>query len=252
MGLDLGKIRRRQEEARSKGTGGGGFWKPKEGRNLVRIFTFKHEVTKNDVSEGLFPQDALGKTVDELDRPVTLHFNVDEKKSPVISVGRNAPVMALYHKLRGSKDKDDLKRAQEIRPVQRHVLNVVDIQAEEQKMVVWTCPKTVYSTIAGYVTDPDYGASVLGAKGRDFVITFDPKAEGADMYDVKIRPEGKSEEVSKEVAKCVMDLYDAASLSTVGRLDVTVDVPKSNEDDDLEVDADEDDDEDEEPKSKNE
>src|SRR5574341_1531342 len=60
--MDLAKIKQRQALT------GGNRWKLKEGPNNVRLFFFRHKVTEQDIKDGLYTRDKLGKVEVELDR----------------------------------------------------------------------------------------------------------------------------------------------------------------------------------------
>ena len=111
MALNISKIREKQLET-SKSSGN--FFKCAAGKNLIRIFKFSHEVTKDDVARGYFKKEDVGEEVEELDRPVTLHYNYSaESKKPVVS---NRKIMGEYRALAKSTDEAELKRAEEIKP----------------------------------------------------------------------------------------------------------------------------------------
>lgn len=216
MALNLDKIRGKQAEtAKSSGN----FFKCSAGKNLIRIFKFTHEVTKEDVAKGYFKKEDLGEDVEELDRPITLHYNYSaESKKPVVS---NKKIMAEYNTLAKSSDEDDVKRALEIRPSKKFFLNVVDTNDLEGGMKVFGAPKTVYNAILEILLDPEYGGEnkILGCKGLDFGIIYNPKAASpGDMYKTIPRGGGNSEELAKDLTSQVIDLYDPRNLSMFGQV----------------------------------
>ena len=234
MPLDLGKIKKRQKETEAKARGG--FWKPQEGKNTVRVFPFTHEVTKEDVKAGLFEKDKVGKTVTELDRPVVRFF-------PGGGRPRHASEeeVASWRKKFDKASKDEQKKLRQSGPQQHWMLNVVDTSADEMKVVEFAANKTIYNAILAIVLDDeDGGEDVLGCEGRDFIITYDPKKEGAAKYSVTLRDEKKSEKLPESLEEEVKDYYDASVFEALGS-------GEAAEEDEAD---DEDEEEDDEPKGK--
>lgn len=233
MALDLGKIKKRQKETEPKARGG--FWKPQEGKNTVRVFPFTHEVTKEDVKAGLFEKDKQGKTVTELDRPVMRFF-------PGGGRPRHASEeeVSAWRKKFDKASKADQKKLRQEGPQQHWMLNVVDTSADEMKVVEFAANKTIYNAILAIVLDDeDGGEDVLGCEGRDFIITYDPKKEGAAKYSVTLRDAKKSEKLPESLEEEVKDYYDADVFSALGSGEASE-----------EEEEDEDEEEDDEPKGK--
>lgn len=205
------KLLQRQNETAG---GSGKYFKCKPGKNLVRLFKFAHTVTKADVDQGYFEKDQKGEDVDELDRPITLHYNYKGSKKPVVS---NAKVMADYHAL-AKGDKEDQAAGELIKPQTKYFVNVVDVDDQKTGMRVWGIAKGVYNAILKVLNDPEYGGedAMLGRKGNDFVVNYDDKAKGKEMYSVVPRAAGKSEKLSSEIEEGLQDLYDPEVLATIG------------------------------------
>lgn len=203
MGLNLDKIKKRQKETETKSRGG--YWKPQDGKNYIRVFTFDHEVTKQDVAKGLFDKKQLGKTVTELDRPV-LRFFPDGGK-PVFASDED--VAAWQKKMDRTKPKS--KEREQVRrsgPQQHWMLNIVDTSANEMRVVEFAANKTIYNAILQTVLDPEFGEEILGPEGRDFIITLDEKKEGAARFGIQLRDAKKSEKLSDDLQEEVKDYYD--------------------------------------------
>ncbi len=213
MALNINKIREKQLET-SKSSGN--FFKCTSGKNLIRIFKFEHEVTKDDVARGYFKKEEIGKDVEELDRPITLHYNYStESKKPVVS---NRKIMEEYRALAKSSDEAELKRAEEIKPSKKYFLNVVDVDAVDEGIKIFGAPKGVYNAILEILIDPEYGGEnkLFGCEGLDFGIVYNPKAAPSEMYKVIPRAGGNSEELSEDLLKNVVDLYDPENLKMFG------------------------------------
>ena len=130
----------REKAAQQKLKGGGGnskYWKAKEGEdgNRIRVFMFQHKVTKEDVAANLYDKKELGKTAWEWVYPYLIHFGLvpENRNWPVLSTPE---IMALYNKLKNSKDPDDKKKADFIKPVKKYAMNVVDVndRSEERRV----------------------------------------------------------------------------------------------------------------------
>ena len=246
MPLDLGKIKKRQKETEAKSRGG--FWKPQDGKNTVRVFAFNHKVTKEDVKAGLFDKEKLGKTVTELDRPVLRFF--PEGGRPVHASDSD---VAAWRKKMDKAGKSEQAKLRQAGPQQHWMLNIVDTGAEEQKVVEYAANKTVYNAILAVVLDEeDGGEGVLGPEGRDFIITFDPKKEGAAKYSVSLRDEKKSEKLPESLEEQVKDFYDSGVFDSLGSGEApepTEDDPDDEEDEDEDDDSSEEEDDDEEEDS---
>jgi hypothetical protein len=214
MALNLKKLQDKQLET-SKSSGN--FFRCSNGKNLIRIFKFKHEVTKADVAAGYFKKEDIGEEIEELDRPITLHYNYSaESKKPVVS---NRRVMKEYQELAKSGEESDLKRAEEIKPSKKYFLNVVDINDIEGGVKVFGATKGVYNAILEILMDPEYGGEnkLFGCAGLDFGIIYNKQAASpGDMYKTIPRAGGNSEKLSKELESQVVDLYDPKNLSMFG------------------------------------
>lgn len=208
--LNLNKIRNRQAEtAKSSGN----WWKPDEGKNLVRIFKFSHKVTPDDVVRRYFKKDEQGKTLEELDRPVTIHYNVDGQDRPVISC---KSVMMKYAELKDSSSEEDQEKAKDMRPSRKYYVNILDLDDVDSGMQIWGMPKSVYNKILTILMEPEYGGEdeLFGPQGTDFMVTYTAKASPGEMYSVLPRPKG-SEKLDKGLAAQAHDLY-AMPLSAFG------------------------------------
>lgn len=203
MALDLDRINRKREDLKRKA---GNYWRPQEGKNTIRVFTFQHKVTQGDIDAALFPRNELGKFVEDIDRPVMQQFGIRSDKRPIIAT---EDTLKRY---RAAK-KEDAELARQIRPARRFLLNVVDTAHPEEGVKVYAAPKMVIEAVYDVIRDPEKGPEILGIKGRDFVIVFKPKNEAATMYSVQLRDEKFCKPLGSDVLKKVKDLYDPAVIS---------------------------------------
>lgn len=228
MALDIPGLKKRQEEARANR---GNFYKPVEGKNTVRVFTFKHKVTKADAKAGLFGKNMIGKMTDDLlERVITRQFNIGGNRAPTVSTDAT---IKQWQDLKKSKGEE---AARSIAPRKAFILNIVDTGSKDLKMRTFAAPASVFNAIVDFITDEEYGEEMLGRKGRDFVITYKPNASPSEMYTVAPRKEGKSPKLSSELEGQVKDLYseeEAKSFGAVAKVE--------EEDDDADDEGDEED-----------
>jgi hypothetical protein len=211
MALDLSKLKRQQAETTYKE---GDYFKAREGKNILRVFKFSHKVTKEEAKAGDFNTDQVGKTVDELVRPVVRHFNVGGHKRPVLSCEE---IMEKYERLKS----EDEKAAEKIRPAKAFFMNVVDMDDMKSGMQPWACPTSVYNKILGFLLEEEYGGEekLLGCKGRDFIVTYDPKANSpGEMYNVMLREKEVCKPLPDKAQDKVIDFYDPENAALLGEV----------------------------------
>lgn len=175
----LDRMRKKQEAA--KRSQAGDFWKPADGRNVIRPFTFEHKGEK------------------ELFVTQTLHWALDgnlKGKENVACSGDDCPICALKEEL---SDKD----WQKIRPQTKYLMNCV--VRGENKQVIAQLPKKCYTQILSYVTgeDPDVVDCLDHKKGCDFKIAR--QGEGLETQYTVI-PMGTASPIGVDVKP--VDLYE--------------------------------------------
>ncbi len=153
---------------------GGGFWKPKEGRSVVRI---------------LPPVDEMEFFFVEVGR----HFKQKQYCPAITTCGdKPCPICELNEILYQSGDKD---AAATFRASRAFWVNMIDRNKEDAGVQVWTPGITVFQTLVAYIADPDYGDITdledgfdikLDRKGTDInteytvIMPRDPSALGTD------------------------------------------------------------------------
>lgn len=234
MGLNL--EREREKQAKLKSRGDSKYWKPQDGPNVIRVLSFTHKVTKQDVEAKLYDKSEAGKTAGEWCYPFTVHYglNPENRKAPVLS---SPEIMALWKKLKDSKDEQDQKKAEIIRPSKKYAMNIIDLNATDKGVQIYLAAKSVREYIGDLVIDPDFGEAVLGAKGRDFKIKYDSKAPSIkDYYKIQIQDKDKCRAMNSKVIDKAFDLFDPkvnegfAPLMDFDELDVPDEAPAREED----------------------
>lgn len=238
MGALLNLERERLRQAQLKTKGNSKYWRPEKGEgNVIRVLMFQHKATAEDAAAGLYEKKEVGKTFWEWSFPFIIHYKLHPKypKAPV----RSTPeIMALYEKYKKSKDKDEQAIATDIKPVYKYAMNIVDINAPDKGVQIYHAPKTVREFIGDHVNSEHYGEGILGVKGQDWQISYDPDSKDPKtIYKVKILPEKVSRAMSSKVEKMVFDLFDPevnrdfADIMDVDDLDVPeagVSAPQDN------------------------
>jgi len=209
--MALNKRRLERSKNRSRGGGGGNFHRLRDGRNLVRIFSFPHEVAEEDFTKGIYKKGEVevGDTFDEVEREVASHFLDDGSLN---CIGSGCEHCAEAKKLSGSKSKSDQKLGRQLSARRRFYVNLVDIEESDAGVQLSALPQSVFNAVLNYIMDPDFGEEILGPEGRDFIIDRDSKESPDKMYAVRLRDEKKCEELSADLQDDVTDLFTCKAL----------------------------------------
>jgi len=209
--MALNKKRLERSKNRSKGGGGGSFHRLQDGRNLVRIFSFPHEVTEDDFAKGIYKSSDVdvGDQFDEIEREVASHFT-DE--GSLNCIGSGCEHCEEAKKLSGSKSKSDQKLGRQLSARRRFYVNLVDVDDVASGVQLSALPSSVFNAVLNYVMDPDFGEEILGADGRDFIIDRDSKESPDKMYSVRLRDEKKCEDLDAGLQDDVTDLFTCKAL----------------------------------------
>lgn len=199
----------RSKKASKKGSGGS-FFQFEDGKNIIRVFTFNHTVRESDFSRGFYFKDdgvKVGDNFDEIDREVWRHFTED---GVVNCIGKNCSHCADSDDLIKSKHKRDKKAGQDLRASRAFYINLVNVQDAGAGMQIGSIPQSVYGEILTYIQDPEFGESILGAEGRDFIVERDTSLTPDKMYRVKLRDEKNCEDMDGELE--TTNLFDCIAL----------------------------------------
>jgi len=253
MGLNMKRLDRSKQAVNSGS--GGGFMRLQNKRNILRIFTFPHKVTKNDFTRGFYSKTdkiKLGEEFDELERAVPRHFTDEGIVNCVVTDCDHCKTAA---KLLGSSNKNDQKLGKRLKANTAFYVNVMDLENKDAGLQICALPPIVFNEILTYVLDPEYGEGILGGEGRDFLIDRDTSKPPAKMYNVKLRDEKRCKPIDEEGLEPA-DLFEVPALepgwSVVDGLDES---EKPDKDEELEDEEPEEKDEgleDEEPEEKDE
>lgn len=209
MGLNTTRLGRSKQLASS---GGGNFFKMKNGKNTLRFFSFNHEVEQADFDRGIYKKSdgiKVGEEFDEVERVCYLHFTEDGVEN---CIRVNCPICEKSDEYLESKDKADQKLGRDMRAAKRFYVNMVNIDDVEKGMQIVPLPGSVFNTLLEYLMDSEYGDSILGVKGRDFIIARDTAQTPDKMYTVKLRDRERCEELDEDLQANVSDLFKMKNL----------------------------------------
>lgn len=215
MAIDVEAVRKRNAKQKSS-RGGGTTWKAQAGEmgNTIRVLSFSHKVTKEDVETGLFPKDKVGKTVEDFEREVIRQFGFTENNSPVFA---NKKTLARYESIKKSKDPDEIKEAKAIKPSRSFAMNIIDMNEPDKGVQLYLAPSSVREVIGDHVADPDYGPEMcVGLEARDWKIIYNKDEDPGKMYKVIISPKA-GKKMASGVQSMTKDLYDPAVYGTFAK-----------------------------------
>lgn len=153
--------------------GSGKFWKPRDGKNQIRI---------------LPPYSEKGLWFFEL----ALHYGFTDEEErkrayPCMKQWKDEPcpacdAMAIIKKQDGGK-----KVADKMFPRSKYYVNLIDRRIGEDKVFIWGISGKMLNEIMSYEDDEDYGNITHPKKGFDFVI--EKSGQGLQTkYQIRIKP----------------------------------------------------------------
>jgi hypothetical protein len=170
MALDLSKIKSRLNSLSNTNQNKNLFWKPKPGKQVVRIVPYKF-APENPFMELKF------------------HYGIKEKTylSPD-TFGRPDPIVEFSNRLKKTGDKEDWKMGKKMEPKMRTYVPVIVRGEESEGVKFWGFGKQVYENILSIIDDPDFGDITDLTKGRDIVVEFKEAAEtGKSFPETSVR-----------------------------------------------------------------
>ena len=166
MAIDLNAIRNRLDSLQTKTTKTDNLWKPKPGKQQVRIVPYVHNPS-NPFIELFF------------------HYNFGGKNilSPQTH-GEADPLVEFADQLKSTGDRNDWNLSKQLTPKMRTYVPVLVRGEESEGIKFWGFGKTVYQEILGYIADPDYGDITEPTTGRDITIEYTSAEDAGTSYPV--------------------------------------------------------------------
>lgn len=154
--------------------GSGGYWKPKQGRNVIRILPGVGEM------EDFFWQDVGRHYLPNISKSFTcLSF----------TIGEECPICEFVDGLYKAGDEESKKLAGEMRVRRQFWMNIINRAdtEEDASPLIFTPGPMIFKQVASLIQDPDYGDAVFDPdEGLDLIITRTGEMLNTE-YDVKAR-----------------------------------------------------------------
>jgi len=157
------------------------FWKPKDGRNLIRILPIG----------GVLPSDW------ETPYPFIMsgvHYNVGLSMKelvycPRLTHNKACPICQFVWKLYNTKDENDIAIAKRIKGANRVIANIIDLADVDKGVQKYAFGKTLARKIQSYMKDEEFKPLLDAEQGHNFVV-IKKTVDGYPNYDDS-RPEVK-------------------------------------------------------------
>ena len=151
-----------QERLKKLEAGKGKLWKPKKGKNRIRILP------------------SWKGPDEEFYKEAPTHWNIGPEQNrsvicPKITGGK-CPVCSKANKLSQSDSAKEQSASEKLLPKTRVIFNILDLDSKEKNILQWSCSENQLQELLGFYIDPDYGDFTHPKKGFDVIITR--KGEG--------------------------------------------------------------------------
>lgn len=156
------------------GSGRGGFWSPKVGKNVIRILPEVGEMQYffQEVGKHAFPPDGRRSVYCP---NFTSNGELD------------CPVCELVDELRKAGDKASKNLASQLKLRKSYWMNVIDRSNEDAGTQIYTPGVIVFGSLVGLINDPDYG--LITSIDDGFDVTIERTGTGRDTeYEVRPKP----------------------------------------------------------------
>lgn len=173
MALDISRLKSRLNSLSNQGSKTNLIWKPKPGKQVVRIVPYKY-------------------TPDNPFIELKFHYNLNGKTymSPD-SFGRPDPIVEFSNRLKKTGDKEDWKNGRKLEPKMRTFAPIFVRGEEHEGVKFWGFGKQVYQEILSIISDPDYGDITDLTNGRDIVVEFRTAEESGKSFPettIRVKP----------------------------------------------------------------
>lgn len=195
MAFDISKIKSRLNSLSNANNKSNLVWKPKPGKQVVRIVPYKFNPDQYSFIELKF------------------HYNLNNKTylSPD-SFGRPDPIVEWSNRLKkGSKD--EWKLGKKMEPKLRTYAPIIVRGEEAEGIRFWGFGKTVYEELLKVIADPDFGDISDLQTGRDITVEFKEAVESGKSFPettirVKPNPSVALSEAQKDLLEYQSDILE--------------------------------------------
>ena len=169
MALDISKLKSRLNSLSNTNQKSNLIWKPKPGKQVVRIVPYKYEPDNPFIE-------------------LKFHYNINNKTylSPD-SFGRPDPIVEFSNRLKKTGSKEDWQMGRKMEPKMRTFAPVIVRGEEHEGVKFWGFGKQVYQELLSIISDPDFGDITDLTSGRDIVVEFKTAEGGASFPETSIR-----------------------------------------------------------------
>ena len=169
MALDISKLKSRLNSLSNTNQKSNLIWKPKPGKQVVRIVPYKYEPDNPFIE-------------------LKFHYNINNKTylSPD-SFGRPDPIVEFANRLKKTGSKEDWQMGRKMEPKMRTFVPVIVRGEEGEGVKFWGFGKQVYQELLSIISDPDFGDITDLTSGRDIVVEFKTAEGGASFPETSIR-----------------------------------------------------------------
>jgi hypothetical protein len=169
MALDISKLKSRLNSLSNTNQKSNLIWKPKPGKQVVRIVPYKYEPNNPFIE-------------------LKFHYNINNKTylSPD-SFGRPDPIVEFSNRLKKTGSKEDWQMGRKMEPKMRTFAPVIVRGEEHEGVKFWGFGKQVYQELLSIISDPDFGDITDLTSGRDIVVEFKTAEGGASFPETSIR-----------------------------------------------------------------
>ena len=169
MALDISKLKSRLNSLSNTNQKSNWIWKPKPGKQVVRIVPYKYEPDNPFIE-------------------LKFHYNINNKTylSPD-SFGRPDPIVEFSNRLKKTGSKEDWQMGRKMEPKMRTFAPVIVRGEDHEGVKFWGFGKQVYQELLSIISDPDFGDITDLTNGRDIVVEFKTAEGGASFPETSIR-----------------------------------------------------------------
>lgn len=181
-----------------EGGGQSAFWKPKDGRNIVRILPIGGVLPTDWVTPYPFLLSGVHSNVGLSLRDTIYCARLTHNKA--------CPICNFVWKLYNTKDNNDLELAKRIKAYNRVIANIIDLSDVEKGVQKFAFGKTLARKIMSYMEDPDFAPLLDAEAGHNFIV-IKKTVDGFPNYDDS-RPEVKTTSLTAIYGDWKKEAYD--------------------------------------------
>ena len=198
MAINMDLLKKKLNQLQTTTNRSAYLWKPKPGKNQIRIVPYQH--AKSD-----FPFIEL-----------YFHYNIGKKSYLSLETfGEADPICKFVEQLRSTGDKDDWKLSRKLEPTMRTFVPIIERGKEKEGIKFWGFGKEIYKELLAIINDADYGDITDLESGRDITVEFISAKDAGNTYgkvSIRIKPNVSAATDDDAVMDMILnrqpDIYD--------------------------------------------